>query len=1239
MSNISILQRHPLKREGTNRVSILLQALSPSYFKLDDRSMQDIIVVAHRYAQNLSYFNEHNQPEGDWSAFWEIESLTYLAVLASLDTDELRKKYDDIDVALAEALENFNPSTGKPNPAPGLYRDLLNTLFDMAKGLETMYGKLVQIKHPMQNMLLKIIKRDNQCDFEELQGALQRLVALHKKADDKLKHERYNVFYAPDDRWGIPNRKHYDLIKPDLKLTREKLRELFITFYNTYLMIVHRGQQAFDEELALMNKPENEVYRIVEPHISLFLAFLRLFRHAQDSLNELTQKQLDYYYENILCLHRRPAEPDHVHLIYTLAKNFDRELIEKGTLMIGGKDKNGQPMYYETLQDWVVTKAQVAELKTVFVPQKLSFNNAFVYKDFNKSLLAHAFLPDGNTSHRPFGDDGAYEELELGFVIASPQLWLQEGNRWIEISIDNISDQIFNAQQGTLTDNLGVAVATKAGWGSLIAPALKNKPGAVTYDNKFFTEADFTNLAPIAPVKTDNHVTPPPLQASYAVYQDTTAKKLYIQIFLPADYDAIEPIEGNSMTTLPSVKVYLKKGALVSFNNPYENLLHKNTSKISISVRAEGVSKSLIIQTDAGVTDGTQQVLPFGATASKGAKIYLGSREAFLKKLNNLKFNIDWVGGTGKDGDDFIIEQAPSGEMDVAFLKDNVFGMQHFTLPPIPPPLPFSILNGPTKIRGTLTYDFHNLERSKQAYQFERFDPSIRRGFFSFTFKGDFGHSDFAERLALASIKESHNPTVSPGEPNLPNPPYTPTFNSIKMDYISANQEMEFGVDEFFYIHPFDGFEKRTHFEKTKRAGSTTAQVQAFSLLSDYTQFNGATKIDGHLMIGLEGLATESNLSLLVQTSEGSEKNADMDIPRLLWSYLKKDNVWAPLSPLKILLDSSRSLTRSGVIQIAVPEDISSEGNTLLNPKLLWLRVLAVESEGRSAAALPDLLNLRTQVVEARLRLDEGLEPIHLTEGQPSSTISKLAISRSAIKKIEQPAPTFWGRVAELSGLSFYQRISERLRHRNRAITAWDYEHLLLSKFPEVATAKCINHTQYKITPATELAPGFVTIALIPDLRKRAGTSLENPRFPKGDLDEIRDYLNKYANLFLNEEIGDHKYLQVVNPQYEHLILKIKVQFKPGVDEAFYKLKLSDDLRDHIAPWLNNPNAAPVFGRMLRRSAIIRFVEDLLYIDFVKEMVVQRSDGTSLIIKGELIRPDAAHGILTTDIKHSVNEL
>lgn len=329
------------------------------------------------------------------------------------------------------------------------------------------------------------------------------------------------------------------------------------------------------------------------------------------------------------------------------------------------------------------------------------------------------------------------------------------------------------------------------------------------------------------------------------------------------------------------------------------------------------------------------------------------------------------------------------------------------------------------------------------------------------------------------------------------------------------------------------------------------------------------------------------------------------------------------------------------MIQMAIPAGISSEGNTLLNPELYWLRAVALEETNQSAAALPSLLDLRTQVLEAQLQLEEGLQPIHLENGQPAGSVSKLAISRSTVKKIEQPYPTFGGRIAETEGLDFYRRISERLRHRCRAITVWDYEHLALDQFEEIATAKCISHTEYKVPVASELAPGFVTLAVIPLLSKRTGVARAQPRFPKGDLDDIRDYLNRQANLFLNQPvldtqgdpISDHKYLQVVNPQYETIQIKVQVRFRPGIDEAFYKIRLSDDLVNFLSPWLTDDQAPPVFGRVLRRSKILEFIEKLSYIDYIHSFQLELN---GFAVVKESIYPSAAHGILSSASSHSV---
>ena len=67
----------------------------------------------------------------------------------------------------------------------------------------------------------------------------------------------------------------------------------------------------------------------------------------------------------------------------------------------------------------------------------------------------------------------------------------------------------------------------------------------------------------------------------------------------------------------------------------------------------------------------------------------------------------------------------------------------------------------------------------------------------------------------------------------------------------------------------------------------------------------------------------------------------------------------------------------------------------------------------------------------------------------------------------------------------FNVRVSERLRHKRRALTIWDYERLVLEKFPQIYKVKCLNHTQYEPAPGPggiyrELAPGHVTIVTVP---------------------------------------------------------------------------------------------------------------------------------------------------------------
>jgi hypothetical protein len=210
------------------------------------------------------------------------------------------------------------------------------------------------------------------------------------------------------------------------------------------------------------------------------------------------------------------------------------------------------------------------------------------------------------------------------------------------------------------------------------------------------------------------------------------------------------------------------------------------------------------------------------------------------------------------------------------------------------------------------------------------------------------------------------------------------------------------------------------------------------------------------------------------------------------------DNTWLPFSAGEVLLDGTRGLTRSGIIQFTVPTKVVRE-NTLLDPRYFWLRAAAMENDTAgenntppvtSSKALSDIVDIRAQAVQVRFK-NQNNDLSHLAAPLPAGSISKLALSRTEVKKLEQPLASFGGRLPETANLEFYTRISERLRHKDRAVLTWDYEHLLLERYTDIATAKCLPHVRYRpAEAASETAPGFVTVAVIPQLRKRNGGTL-----------------------------------------------------------------------------------------------------------------------------------------------------
>ena len=147
------------------------------------------------------------------------------------------------------------------------------------------------------------------------------------------------------------------------------------------------------------------------------------------------------------------------------------------------------------------------------------------------------------------------------------------------------------------------------------------------------------------------------------------------------------------------------------------------------------------------------------------------------------------------------------------------------------------------------------------------------------------------------------------------------------------------------------------------------------------------------------------------------------------------------------------------------------------------------------------------------------------------------------------------------------------------------------------------------------------------------------PRFSRGDLEGMRDFLVPKANAFVqtveNKDTDNRTdYLQVVNPQYEAVSVALRVWLVRGADQNLAKYELNQALRYFFSPWLKDPERLPQFSRVVRRSHLIQMIEQLDYIDAIEDLTIK--DYTGKTISGASILPGTARSILTTAEEHSI---
>lgn len=1193
-------QKNPLSRGGADQGQRLLPGLADGYVLIDEKDYGDWIVFATKFAAYIKFFDASNAENGNWKQFFEKDIAAISGTIAIQNiaaySQSVKERFDVVrsdDYNQTELKEAFGSLFGC---ALTLLHQINLYYVILERGVSLNEKFRIIIKGAMAPVLKKIIGY--------YKGAKTRQLIREKDYPDWV------VFNAPVQKpktilltnfnklWyeGFSNWEDFiDAITPETSIygaedldKAEQIQHaanhnffsvLFDQLLKGFVQLTDAASEMLSETLSAWPKHL--------PHYTLFLSFLKLFKEVQSDINRFTGRHLDYYYKEVLKIGKKTALPNSAHLVLTLNKPIQRYLLPSGTLFKAGKDGAGKDIFYSSDRDVLLNKGAVAELKTLYKGQ--NHDNLGIVKNDGRLFAAPVInssdglgkeLTSAKKEWHPFVNKTFKDGALMAITMPRAEIGFAIASHYLFLNEGSRKVKVrFIKAKASDSFNLDIPVkcflTTEKGWFEVVDPEWRTER---TIKSSRTLEFSLTGSDP-----------------AIVAYDP----KIHGGVFA---------------SSVPLLKVILINSDGQPY--PYQQLKGIRIEELELSVivgemngySTDGV-KQLNIAGDTGLLDPSQTFMPFGSIPETGASFIVGSKEVFSKKNAQLAINLQWK---GLPGDPNSLAYTGAGDTNAST-----------------PTVSFQFLRGAdwvtdggltaVNIFDGLTPELSIPENSVNipddatvSWQddFEAYSVAASGGYMRLKLGGNFGHKNYRSGLMAEMALEEPNP-ASHVEP------YTPAISSLSLSYTAEHSSFLADAKkeiQFYHICPF-GIELQNN-------QSTLLPVFGHTANASFKDH------EGEWYIGLTELSPGDSVDILFQVLEGST-NPLLDKPEdhVSWHYLS-NNGWKQFVKEDVL-DSTLQLIQSGIISFKIPLDATLT-STILPAGKIWI----CASVNEVSEAVAKIIEVKAQAVRVTFK-DEQNDPAFMTQTLGAGKISKLKQLNSAVKKVEQPFSSFGGRIAE-NDRAYYTRVSERTRHKERAITIWDYEHLVLEAFPSIYKVKCLNHTKYEGSEYAEVAPGHVTVITIPSLENRNDNNPLRPFTNQDVLAAIEAYLKK--------RISCHVQLHVRHPRFEEVRLELHLKLIEGLAFNYYSDLLKTEIQSFLTPWASDAQKDISFGGRVEKSVLIDFIEERPYVEYVTDVkMYHRPDETSATESNDLDFIEASEGrsilVSAPAAKHVVHEI
>ena len=1154
------------QRSGTSQPQRHNADLLGEKVKVDEHSIADYIVFAHKLSIYLKYYDISNAKDGagNWQNFL-LKDITYQTAVAVSDKSRFWEE------AWAELMENIE-TAGSAAEIEKKHKQYFTWRFDF---LYSLIGRLVEIfihSRALQQWHEELKALYTTAHVHIIYGLLQQYYEVaktlltddagifsHKDLTLQLKNTvttKFETYKTAADE--ILKQTSTPVEIPDLftddhsiiekiESASEYLDDLARQLIHLYGKVNSLAEKHL--QLSLANYDQHE------PHVGLFYAFLQLLEEHKTEINSLLLKHLDFYYKQVLHAKPKPFLPSNAYVTFEPAKNIHEHYIKAGSRLAAGKDNSGKDVFYITQQDIIVNKAEPGDIKSfTFIKNSGDIQNERVKIPPGESPGIFACSVANST-------DGNGKKLLPGQSWEPYRASSSSINLDAQIGISFYSALLHQAQDGQRTFGLNLRFAN-TGIAALAASLI----------NEYGTIKIFTDKEPATP-----SISTPGVVNETVSFTFTIEEKTKISTASPN----ASLLFGKKSALIDTA--FINKIILFQFSPVLGVSLSLNNQEITVA-KAETLM---------GDTDLSSAFPAFGGVPKKGSSFKVIEPLLKNRSVSALNMKIVWASKTERS---FGIKTAylkttTSEESTTRSIDNNA---SESVLPVINNKVNFIS----DFIRIYLEEDLGHLTYGQDMARAVNDDNP-------FLFYMAERISNVQEQAAIVQ-KEMGEHAMKGREgimgrywgekKGFPAPPYTPMIKSITLTCTLSENILANIASSWVYNQFPHGYKK-------------IEQGTGVFLLP-------RTEFEGELYIGVKSLKPAQSLNILMQVEDGS---ADPTLPNpdIQWHYLD-NNAWTPFNP-SLFKDGTKGLIQSGIISFVSPDKDCTK-NTLLPAGQFWIRAAAQFNETK---AVCKIFSIHTQAALARFE-DYDNDPAYRGTNVSANTITQLNPKQSAIKKLQQPYASFGGHQQEKEE-HLYTRTSERLRHKSRAVNAWDYEHMILEAFPGIYKVKILNHACQKESDKKMILSKAGEVMILVMAKTAAQNSLYKPLVSKSKLTAVYEFIRPLASPFAS--------LTVINPLFEEIMVDTIVTFSDDIkDESFYEKKLQQDLKRFLSPWAFENGREPEFGGTIYRAAILDFIEELPYIDFVEKLDLFHQQS----ISGDMATATSPASVLISAWQHTI---